>query len=68
VQNEIEMELPKESDVSQPLLREDFENLKQLYEKDPSVQTKFNYAWGLVRSHNRVEQHTGLRLLNGIFV
>lgn len=31
------------------------------------VQTKFNYAWGLVKSNSRNEQQTGVRLLSEIF-
>lgn len=31
------------------------------------VQTKFNYAWGLVKSGHRDEQQLGVRLLSEIF-
>ncbi|KAG5459348.1 MAG: hypothetical protein BJ554DRAFT_258, partial [Olpidium bornovanus] len=31
-----------------------------------SIQTKFNYAWGLVKSSVRDEQHQGIRLLKEI--
>lgn len=31
------------------------------------VQTKFNYAWGLIKSTRREEQQLGVRLLTEIF-
>lgn len=31
------------------------------------VQTKFNYAWGLIKSNRRTEQQLGVRLLTEIF-
>lgn len=31
------------------------------------VQTKFNYAWGLIKSNRREEQQLGVRLLTEIF-
>lgn len=31
------------------------------------VQTKFNYAWGLIKSNRRSEQQLGVRLLTEIF-
>jgi len=31
------------------------------------VQTKFNYAWGLVKSNQRSDQHLGVMLLSEIF-
>ncbi|CEJ80360.1 Putative Mitochondria fission 1-like protein [[Torrubiella] hemipterigena] len=31
------------------------------------IQTKFNYAWGLVKSNTRGEQQLGVRLLSEIF-
>lgn len=29
------------------------------------MQTKFNYAWGLIKSEKRQEQQLGVRLLTG---
>ncbi|OQN95310.1 Mitochondria fission 1 protein [Cryoendolithus antarcticus] len=40
------------------------------YEKEdpyPSLQTKFNYAWGLIKSSTRQDQQDGVRLLSEIF-
>lgn len=44
--------------------------LRSQYEKEdpyPSLQTKFNYAWGLIKSDKREEQQDGVRLLSEIF-
>lgn len=44
--------------------------LRSQYEKEGSyvsLQTKFNYAWGLIKSNNRAEQQEGVRLLSDIF-
>ncbi|OAA34280.1 Tetratricopeptide-like helical [Metarhizium rileyi] len=44
--------------------------LRAQYEKEGDmvgVQTKFNYAWGLVKSNNRNDQQLGVRLLSDIF-
>ncbi|KAL4887838.1 hypothetical protein BDV59DRAFT_196949 [Aspergillus ambiguus] len=44
--------------------------LRSQYEKEGDyvgVQTKFNYAWGLIKSNARVEQQEGVRLLSEIF-
>lgn len=32
-----------------------------------SLQTKFNYAWGLIKSSSRHDQQEGVRLLSDIF-
>ena len=42
--------------------------LRKQYEAEGhfvGVQTKFNYAWGLIKSDKRVEQQLGVRLLTG---
>ena len=44
--------------------------LRSQYEKEGeyvSLQTKFNYAWGLIKSSSRSEQQEGVRLLSEIF-
>jgi fission 1 protein len=44
--------------------------LRKQYESEGSyvgVQTKFNYAWGLIKSTRRGEQQFGVRLLTEIF-
>ena len=44
--------------------------LRKQYESEGTfvgVQTKFNYAWGLIKSTRRVDQQLGVRLLTEIF-
>lgn len=44
--------------------------LRSQYDKEGeyvSLQTKFNYAWGLIKSNTRPEQQEGVRLLSEIF-
>lgn len=44
--------------------------LRSQYEKEGEyvgVQTKFNYAWGLIKASQRPEQQEGVRLLSEIF-
>lgn len=44
--------------------------LRKQYESEGGfvgVQTKFNYAWGLIKSNRRTEQQLGVRLLTDIF-
>ena len=44
--------------------------LRKQYESEGSfvgVQTRFNYAWGLIKSSKRSEQQLGVRLLTEIF-
>jgi fission 1 protein len=62
------MELPQENQVSHPLLADEFQQLKREYESNPSVQSKFNYAWALIRSNVKAEQRQGLSLLQGILL
>lgn len=38
---------------------------KELEQKFVTIQTKFNYAWGLVKSPMREHQVEGVRLLQG---
>ena len=38
---------------------------RELAQAHVTVQTKFNYAWGLVKSPVRAEQVEGVRLLQG---
>lgn len=43
--------------------------LRKQYEAEGQfvgVQTKFNYAWGLIKSDKRTEQQLGVRLLTGM--
>ncbi|KAL6860477.1 mitochondrial membrane protein [Amphichorda felina] len=63
-------ELPYALDAETPLNPSELDVLRAQYEKEGDmvgVQTKFNYAWGLVKSSNRHEQQLGVRLLSEIF-
>ncbi|KAI8635215.1 mitochondria fission 1 protein [Xylariaceae sp. FL1651] len=62
--------LPHAVDAETPLREEELQVLRAQYEKEGDmvgVQTKFNYAWGLVKSNTRNNQQTGVRLLSEIF-
>jgi len=53
-----------------PLKPAELQVLRSQYEKEGeyvSLQTKFNYAWGLIKSNDRLEQQEGVRLLSDIF-
>ncbi|KAL9615442.1 MAG: hypothetical protein Q9167_000120 [Letrouitia subvulpina] len=53
-----------------PLKPEELHVLRAQYEKEGyyvGVQTKFNYAWGLIKSASRNEQQQGVHLLSEIF-
>ncbi|KAK0714604.1 hypothetical protein B0H67DRAFT_578572 [Lasiosphaeris hirsuta] len=63
-------QLPYAIDAETPLNPAELEVLRAQYEKEGDmvgVQTKFNYAWGLVKSNTRTDQHLGLMLLSEIF-
>ncbi|CAH0001350.1 hypothetical protein V2G26_000952 [Clonostachys chloroleuca] len=63
-------ELPYALDAETPLSPSELNVLRAQYEKEgemAGVQTKFNYAWGLVKSNNRNDQQLGVRLLSDIF-
>ncbi|KAJ5679185.1 hypothetical protein N7462_007429 [Penicillium macrosclerotiorum] len=62
--------LPYAADAESPLKPEELEVLRNQYEKEGDyvgIQTKFNYAWGLIKSNDRPEQQEGVRLLSEIF-
>ncbi|KAF8329331.1 mitochondrial fission 1 protein [Cantharellus anzutake] len=65
-------EVPYAADAEISLTYDELEVLKLQYEKEQgsayvSVQTKFNYAWGLVKSPQREHQVEGVRLLQEIY-
>ncbi|KJK92132.1 hypothetical protein H633G_03973 [Metarhizium anisopliae BRIP 53284] len=63
-------QLPYALDAETPLSPSELQVLRAQYEKEGDmvgVQTKFNYAWGLVKSNNRNDQQLGVRLLSDIF-
>jgi fission 1 protein len=64
------MSLPYAVDAEQPLqpselqvLRDQF--MRELNQGHASTQTKFNYAWGLVKSRSREDMAEGVGLLTG---
>ncbi|KAF2109923.1 hypothetical protein BDV96DRAFT_584823 [Lophiotrema nucula] len=62
--------LPYAADVEHPLRPEELKVLRDQYEKEGEyvgLQTKFNYAWGLIKSPSRPDQQEGVRLLSEIF-
>jgi len=63
-------QLPYAADAESPLKPAELEVLRNQYEKEGEyvgVQTKFNYAWGLIKSNARNDQQNGVRLLSEIF-
>ena len=63
-------QLPYAIDAETPLSTAELDVLRAQYEKEGDmvgVQTKFNYAWGLVKSNTRTDQHLGVMLLSEIF-
>ncbi|KAF8544840.1 putative mitochondrial fission protein Tbfis1p [Trichophaea hybrida] len=62
--------LPYAVDAESPLKESELAVLRKQYESEGGfvgVQTKFNYAWGLIKSNRRSEQQLGVRLLTEIF-
>lgn len=62
--------LPYAVDAESPLKDSELAVLRKQYESEGGfggVQTKFNYAWGLIKSTRREEQQLGVRLLTEIF-
>nr|CAG8436487.1 9988_t:CDS:2 [Entrophospora candida] len=63
-------ELPYVVDADIPLSPEELNVLRRQYlreGKDVTTQTKFNYAWGLIKSKKNTEQEEGVKLLKDIF-
>jgi len=63
-------ELPHAVDAELSLSYDELEVLRLQYQKEQAqshitVQTKFNYAWGLVKSPMREHQSEGVSLLQG---
>merc|ERR1711964_573320 len=62
--------LPYAADAESPLKPAELQVLRSQYEKEGEhvgVQTKFNFAWGLIKSNTRDDQQEGVRLLSDIF-
>ncbi|KAF9045785.1 mitochondrial fission 1 protein [Hymenopellis radicata] len=65
-------DLPYAADAEVSLAYDELEVLRLQYEKElaqahVTVQTKFNYAWGLVKSPMRGHQVEGVRLLQDLY-
>lgn len=65
-------ELPYAADAEVSLTYDELEVLRLQYQKEVAqahvtVQTKFNYAWGLVKSPMHEDQVEGVRLLQEIY-
>lgn len=65
------MSLPYAIDAEQPLTASELDVLRGQYERElnqghASTQTKFNYAWGLVKSKRREDMALGVDLLTGV--
>ncbi len=64
------MSLPYAADAETSLSPSELDVLRNQYEKErasghATTQTKFNYAWGLVKSKRRDEMAAGVDLLTG---
>ncbi|KAJ5190582.1 uncharacterized protein N7498_009567 [Penicillium cinerascens] len=62
--------LPYAADAESPLKPAELQVLRAQYEKEGDyvgIQTKFNFAWGLIKSNVRSDQQEGVRLLSEIF-
>ncbi|KAF4635871.1 hypothetical protein G7Y89_g2208 [Cudoniella acicularis] len=62
--------LPYAADAESPLKPAELQVLRAQFEKEGEhvgVQTKFNFAWGLIKSNTRQDQQEGVRLLSDIF-
>ncbi|CAG8640189.1 6865_t:CDS:2 [Scutellospora calospora] len=63
-------DLPYAADAEIPLTSDELSVLRRQFERegdDVTTQTKFNYAWGLIKSKRKNEQQLGVRLLAEIF-
>jgi fission 1 protein len=59
------------ADAESPLKEAELQVLRSQYLKEQeaqhiTVQTKFNFAWGLIKSEQRKDQLEGVKLLTGI--
>ncbi|KAF9644976.1 mitochondrial fission 1 protein [Thelephora ganbajun] len=66
------MELPYAADAEDSLSYDELQVLRLQYQKEVSqshvtVQTKFNYAWGLIKSPKREHQVEGVGILQDIY-
>ncbi|KAI9475040.1 mitochondrial membrane protein [Coemansia sp. RSA 989] len=62
--------LPYAADAEQSLAPEELLVLQRQFEREgprARIQTKFNYAWGLIKSTKKREQQLGVRLMHEIY-
>lgn len=62
--------LPYAADAEAPLKPGELAVLRRQYENEApqvTIQTKFNFAWGLIKSNTRTHQQEGVKLLTDIF-
>ncbi|KAJ2727028.1 mitochondrial membrane protein [Coemansia sp. Benny D115] len=62
--------LPYAADAEESLSADELLVLQRQYEREvPNVrvQTKFNYAWGLIKSTKKVDQQAGVMLMKEIY-
>ncbi|PIA19629.1 mitochondrial fission 1 protein [Coemansia reversa NRRL 1564] len=62
--------LPYAADAEQSLSADELLVLQRQYERElpqARIQTKFNYAWGLIKSPNKREQRLGVSLMHDIY-
>ncbi len=67
------MSLPYAADAETSLSPSELQVLKSQYESElaaghVTTQTKFNYAWGLVKSKQRADMSIGVGLLTGEYL
>lgn len=61
---------PALEELKQPLSQEQLRVLKdqlQSEEPNPTPQTRFNYAWGLIKSGNHKQQEFGVQILTELY-
>lgn len=61
---------PTLDSISQPLPKEEFEVLARQYKNEGqyvSVQTRFNYAWGLIKAQDAISQRKGVQILTQLY-
>jgi mitochondrial fission 1 protein len=62
--------LPALEEVAVPLPQEELDVLRKQYQSEGqyvSLQTRFNYAWGLIKSNQVADQQLGVKLLTEVF-
>ncbi|ODV84225.1 hypothetical protein CANARDRAFT_29381 [[Candida] arabinofermentans NRRL YB-2248] len=62
--------LPALGDLNTPLSEQQLAILEQQVEKEkpePSIQSQFNFAWGLIKSSDKADNKQGINILTDIF-